>query len=101
MAHDFDLSRDLANVFNAAHRIVVDRGHEEGRNAARDFWDTFPHGLSDMTFMLRDKTDRVMGAEENRRYDIILDNCLDIINYAGFIVMWLNRNTSAGDSNEG
>jgi hypothetical protein len=78
-------------VLNEALKIVHQRGKDEGRNLARDFWDTFPHGLQDMTFMVRDKADRILGAEEMARYDVIRDNCLDIINYAAFIVVWLDR----------
>lgn len=83
-AHFQEALADAAN-------IVLRRGEEEGRNACRDFWDTFPHGLSDMTFMVRDKADRILGAETRGRDDIIRDNCKDIINYAAFILVYLNK----------
>lgn len=88
-----DIASELHRVLDEAYLIVVDRGEAEGRNKSRDFWETFPHGLSDMTFMVRDKADRVLGAEQLGRMDIIRDNALDIINYAAFIVMWIDRET--------
>ena len=89
---------DYAQALGEASNIVLNRGAEEGRNLARDFWDTFPHGLSDMTFMVRDKADRILGAEAKNRLDIIRDNALDIINYAAFIVMWIDNHSKDSDS---
>ena len=94
--------KEFTDVLEDARDIVYNRGCREGRNRARAFWETFPHGLSDMTFMIRDKADRVLGAElsiEDRtafqeNFDfarLIETNCLDIINYCVFVVLWLRR----------
>jgi hypothetical protein len=81
---------------------MLDEKDAVGRNEFMEILETFPHGIQDISFMLYDKSTRILGAEkkiarlpksidsEDERIvavNDILDNLIDTVNYGLFGIM--------------
>lgn len=77
-------------VMAEARLIVVDRDNK-GRNDIVPFLDSFPHGHQDISFELKRRVDRILGAERRMETEVLLADALDLINYAAFYVMKVRR----------
>jgi hypothetical protein len=86
---------DYAKVTNEASEIIADRDGK-GRNAARGFYEGFPHGHQDISFELARRVGRILGAELGNKTDVMRADAVDLINYAKFYVMLLDKEASAG-----
>lgn len=94
-------------LLDHARRMCVealgDKGRV-GRNEVAGVLETFPHELQDISFILYDKTTRILGAEKclkalpvtldnldlDRELNAdILDNLVDIVNYSLFGIMMM------------
>jgi hypothetical protein len=92
-----------ASVVNEAYSIVMDRD-KKGRNSAVDFYTGFPHGSQDVSFELSRRVARILGAELVERsgnnaltptgQKVRREDALDLLNYAAFYVMLLDREAS-------
>jgi hypothetical protein len=94
---------------------MLDHKDDVGRNEFLGILETFPHGLNDISFMLFDKTSRILGAEkvidrlprtidsEDERQavvDDILDNLIDTVNYSLFGIMMILKDRRIGEGGE-
>ena len=84
------------SVLGEAMRIVVDR-NQQGRNLAIEFYDGFPHGHADVSFELWRRVARILGAEKAEKLDTARADALDLLNYAAFYVMLLDRHNEKWD----
>lgn len=90
-------------VLAEAQAIIAQR-NDVGRNAYLDFWDGFPHGLSDLTFEMHRRVARVLGVErtladgfatdEGDLRQVMRHDLLDLLNYAAFGVMKLDKDAT-------
>ena len=76
-----------------ARNIVVQRD-SVGRNNAQPFWDQFPHGTNDLTFELYRRILRILGAERAKNRVVMRADAIDMLNYAAFLVMTLDRQST-------
>ena len=82
------------NVLEEAREIVRDRD-AKGRNHAIDFYAGFPHGSRDVSFELSRRVGRILGCEvAGREREIMRGDAIDLLNYAAFYVMLLDREAS-------
>lgn len=89
---------DYHDVLNEAEDIVEDRD-QKGRNAVVPFYEGFPHGRLDVSFELLRRVGRILGVEKQANgspltptgVDVLRGDALDLINYAAFFVMLLDR----------
>ena len=79
-----------AQVTNQAAAIIRERD-SKGRNAEVGFYDGFPHGHTDISFELWRRVARILGAEKGAHMDVAAADALDLLNYAAFYVMLLDR----------
>lgn len=80
---------------------IVHNRDQAGRNAHLEFWDGFPHGLSDITFETHRRVARILGAERqmangfahkaDELKQVMRNDLLDLANYALFGVMKLDK----------
>lgn len=73
-----------------AKAICLDRD-EKGRNDDTPFWAGWPHGHQDISFEMKRRVARILGAEHRGRLEIAREDALDLLNYAAFYVMLLDR----------
>ena len=73
---------------------VLDRD-AKGRNETNDFYSQFPHGVSDLTFELYRRVQRILGAEKLGDMETVYGDTLDLANYAVFLMMLLKAKTSS------
>lgn len=85
---------DYDAVVSEARAIPLDRD-AKGRNDETDFYTGFPHGHQDISFELKRRAVRILGAEQRGRLDVAREDALDLLNYAAFYVMVLDRERSA------
>ena len=71
---------------------VADRD-TKGRNETNDFYGQFPHGNQDLTFELKRRVERILGAEKIGDLETVYGDTLDLANYAIFSLMLLKRQT--------
>ena len=76
-------------------RATVVERDTRGRNETNDFYSQFPHGVSDLTFELYRRVQRILGAEKNGKLDVLYEDTLDLANYALFLMMLLKRQPAA------
>ena len=76
---------------------VLDRD-AKGRNETNDFYSQFPHGVSDLTFELYRRVQRILGAEKIGDMETVYGDTLDLANYAVFLMMLLKAKTSSASS---
>lgn len=80
-----------------AYKRALDRAEEifaqrdaTGRNAVVPLERMFPHGPQDLTFMLYNKASRCLGlAATPGGREKLIEESVDIINYAAFLIMML------------
>ena len=82
-------------VVDEARAIIVDRD-QRGRNNVVPFYDGFPHGHVDVSFELSRRVGRILGAEKVGKLEVAREDALDLLNYAAFYVMLLDRETTSG-----
>jgi hypothetical protein len=70
--------------------VVADRD-TKGRNETNNFYDQFPHGNQDLTFELKRRVERILGAEKIGDLATVYGDTLDLANYAIFSLMLLKR----------
>lgn len=75
----------------AALRATVEDRDTKGRNRTDDFYDQFPHGNQDLTFELKRRVSRILGAESIGDLETVYGDTLDLANYAIFSMMMLKR----------
>lgn len=75
-------------------RSEVDRHTEDGENEVVSLPEMFPHGTTDITFMLFTKICRILGYERANNFDKVRDEAVDIINYAAFLIAYLDITNS-------
>jgi hypothetical protein len=74
-----------------AHALAIVRKRElEGENTIVPLPDMFPHGTSDLTFMLHTKVSRILGYEAAGDLDRTRGEVYDLINYAGFLIAMMD-----------
>jgi hypothetical protein len=88
---------DYAKVTNESSEIIADRDGK-GRNSARGFYEGFPHGHQDISFELARRVARILGAELGNKREVMRADALDLINYAKFYVMVLDKEASGGEA---
>lgn len=76
---------------------VADRD-TKGRNETNDFYSQFPHGNQDLTFELKRRVERILGAEKIGDLDTVYGDTLDLANYAIFSLMLLRRTKTSSAS---
>jgi len=82
---------DYRKVLDEAIRIVEDR-NRKGRNSALGFYEGFPHGSQDVAFELHRRVARILGNEKvSGKGWVRREDALDLVNYAAFYVMLLDR----------
>ena len=84
------------SVLGEAMKIVANR-NQQGRNLAVEFYDGFPHGHADVSFELWRRVARILGAEKAEKLDTARADALDLLNYAAFYVMLLDRHNHVGE----
>ena len=85
-------------VLIEAKTIVRDRD-AKGRNRAVDFFAGFPHGSQDVSFELSRRVGRILGSEAAKgAAEVRRGDALDLLNYAAFYIMLLDRETSASET---
>ena len=70
---------------------IIRERDSRGRNEEVDFYDGFPHGYRDASFELWRRVARILGAEKTSNLDVARADALDLLNYAAFYVMLLDR----------
>jgi hypothetical protein len=75
----------------AALRAVVADRDTKGRNETNDFYSQFPHGNQDLTFELKRRVERILGAEKISDFETVYGDTLDLANYAIFSMMLLKK----------
>ena len=70
--------------------VVADRDGK-GRNETNDFYSQFPHGNQDLTFELKRRVERILGAEKIGDFNTVYGDTLDLANYAIFSLMLLRK----------
>lgn len=78
------------SVLEEATKIIEDRD-AKGRNNVIPFYDGFPHGYADVSFEMSRRVGRILGAEKVKQLDVARADALDLLNYAAFYVMLLDR----------
>ena len=87
---DFPMG-EYVRVLDEAEAIIKDRD-AKGRNAETHFYAQFPHGHADISFELKRRVARILGAERQLgKMDVAREDALDLLNYAAFYVMLLDR----------
>ena len=81
---------DYTDVTKEASEIIRDRDGK-GRNDAVGFYEGYPHGHQDVSFELARRVGRVLGAEKAECLMVARADALDLLNYAAFYVMVLDR----------
>lgn len=81
---------DYDNAINELRATVADRD-AKGRNETNDFYQQFPHGNQDLTFELKRRVERILGAEKIGDMETVYGDTLDLANYAIFSMMLQNR----------
>lgn len=78
---------------------VADRD-AKGRNETNDFYSQFPHGNQDLTFELKRRVERILGAERIGDMNTVYGDTLDLANYAIFSMMLLSAQRPANVDTE-
>lgn len=81
---------DYLQVTREAIAIIKDRD-EKGRNEETSFYAGFPHGSRDVSFELKRRVARILGAERRGMLTVARGDAIDLLNYAAFYVMMLDR----------
>ena len=81
---------DYDTVIHEAYAIISDRS-AQGRNGAVGFYEGFPHGHTDISFELWRRVARILGAEKAGKMETARKDAVDLLNYAAFYVMVLDR----------
>lgn len=81
---------DYDNAISELRATVADRD-AKGRNETNDFYAQFPHGNQDLTFELKRRVERILGAEKIGDMETVYGDTLDLANYAIFSMMLQNR----------
>lgn len=89
---------EYGDVLREMRGVIIDRD-AKGRNAHTSFYDGFPHGLQDVTFELRRRVGRVLGAERMAAHspftptgvEVMRGDLIDLANYAVFAVLMLDH----------
>lgn len=100
--HNFPFSA-YRRVISEAHELIVDRD-AKGRNEITPFMASFPHGVSDVTFELKRRVDRILGAERKIRgawndpfnseqVTVLRGDCVDLLNYSAFALLLVDAAT--------
>ena len=87
---------DYVHAIAELQATVLDRD-AKGRNETNDFYSQFPHGVSDLTFELYRRVQRILGAEKIGDLATVYGDTLDLANYAVFLMM-LIKTSSANQS---
>ena len=77
-------------ISNEAAAIIRERD-ARGRNIEVGFYEGFPHGYADISFELWRRVARILGAEKVGSLTAARADALDLLNYAAFYVMILDR----------
>ena len=77
-------------ISNEAAAIIRERD-ARGRNTEVGFYEGFPHGYADISFELWRRVARILGAEKVGSLTAARADALDLLNYAAFYVMVLDR----------
>ena len=80
--------KDYDEALAELRAIVADR-NGKGRNETNDFYSQFPHGNQDLTFELKRRVERILGAEKIGDLQTVYGDTLDLANYAIFSLMLL------------
>jgi hypothetical protein len=81
---------DYEKAIAELRSTVLDRD-AKGRNETNDFYSQFPHGNQDLTFELKRRVERILGAEQIGDLATVYGDTLDLANYAIFSMMMLKR----------
>lgn len=81
---------DYKEAIAELQATVLDRD-AKGRNETNDFYSQFPHGVSDLTFELHRRVQRILGAEKIGDLETVYGDTLDLANYAVFLLMFLSH----------
>lgn len=81
---------DYLGVTKEASQIIKNRA-EKGRDKQEGFYDQFPHGSADVSFELKRRVRRILGAEQIGQLSVAREDAIDLLNYAAFYVMLLDR----------
>lgn len=84
-------------ILREAESIIDDRT-KKGRNAHSDFWAGFPHGPQDVTFELHRRVKRILGAEKIGDLETMRGDAIDLLNYAAFLILWIDREAALTES---
>jgi len=71
-------------------KIIDDHSHS-GENETIPIDKMFPHGLSDIAFMIFTKAARLIGYEIHGNLDKVQEEARDLINYCGFLLAFFHR----------
>lgn len=94
---------DYVGALEEAVQIVQHRD-AAGRNAFMPFYEQFVHGSKDLSFELQRRATRIVGAEKqadagymthDEAYKVKRADAVDLINYAAFYLMVLDREQRA------
>jgi len=89
---------DYSRVMTEAVDIVKDR-NAKGRNSVISFYAGFPHGSQDVSFELQRRVNRILGNEAVLgKAAVRREDAIDLINYAAFYVMLLDREASGAET---
>lgn len=80
-------------TMNEAMSIMQDRD-DKGRNDQAGFYEQFPHGSPDLTFECYRRTLRILGAEKKGDLATMRGDAIDLVNYAAFLVMLIDKELS-------
>lgn len=83
---------DYEVAIRALRATVLDRD-AKGRNETNDFYSQFPHGNQDLTFELKRRVERILGAEAIGDLETVYGDTLDLANYAIFSMMMLSKDS--------
>lgn len=76
-----------AEIFSAKEIVLTHLA--EGENETVPMAQMYPHGVSDLTFMLYTKIGRVLGYERAGDLTKVYNEVQDILNYAGFLLAYI------------
>lgn len=85
---------DYDKAVAALRAVILDRD-AKGRNETNDFYSQFPHGNQDLTFELKRRVERILGAERIGDMNTVYGDTLDLANYAIFSMMLLSAQRPA------
>ena len=72
-----------SQAFESAQRVVKEHS-EDGENEIFSIPQMYPNGGSDILFMMFHKVTRALGYNRAGNYSKVLEEVLDILNYAAF-----------------